>query len=170
MEVVHRKIAGGATSKFKSNNSLGSTTLDSASDAETVSDVSICSDTLFATPEETLLFLDFDDTLFPSTEVFTRWSFPTAPESWPDMDVPAGKIQALERWAESLLVHLQAACAASCHVVLLSHALPGWIEACLCHFAPAVAEFVRQSQRLRIVYAHRSFQEDRQPRSLMQRS
>jgi hypothetical protein len=128
-----------------------------ASAAEVVSAVSSLYDDAFATSHETLIFLDFDDTMFPTTEIFDRWNFPTDPEKWPYRWLSAIQKESLQRWEDALLNYLQTMRSLSDRVVLLSHASPGWIENCLRFFAPAVSALLERDCGLHVVYARRSF-------------
>ncbi|CAE8737763.1 unnamed protein product [Polarella glacialis] len=67
---------------------------------------------LFAEPAQTLLFLDWDDTLFPCSELFTRRGLPRRRKYWnrplpPELDLE------LEPWRQAVEEFLGAACAIS---------------------------------------------------------
>lgn len=106
----------------------------------------------YAQPSQALVFLDWDDTLFPTTHLRTKYRYP-----WD------GNSQNLQRLlapcGDALVQFLEHACMLSARCVILTLAQPGWIEEeCLPLFDPAlrrVFDFFRASDNLRIVYADR---------------
>jgi len=116
-------------------------------------DSSCCSLGLGATaPEQTLVFLDFDDTLFPSSHL-RRCGVPMQQHRWSDVSLSKAQHQALQCWSSALAAYFRAACASSGRVVVLSHASPGWIEACIRHFAPELENLIIKNPKVRVVYA-----------------
>ncbi|CAE8622133.1 unnamed protein product, partial [Polarella glacialis] len=55
-----------------------------------LSKTSDASDACYAEPAQTLLFLDWDDTLFPTTELFERWNLPSQNYSARNITHPEG--------------------------------------------------------------------------------
>merc|ERR1712224_913646 len=58
----------------------------------------------FAEPAQTLIFLDWDDTLFPTTELFSAWrqGLSDNDESWSSTDeLPQDLANELDKWREA---------------------------------------------------------------------
>jgi hypothetical protein len=128
--------------------------------SEEASESSLQSDSAFAAPEQTLLFLDWDDTLFPTSAIFDDWGLPCKPEAWPFVRLTSSQKDAIWRWADALVIYLRAAAACSARVVILSHATAGWVEECVKFFAPQVEHVLNQTG-IRVVYAGRNRQKMR---------
>lgn len=104
-------------------------------------------------PSQTLIFLDWDDTLFPSTEVFDRWGISSRPETWDDLALTEEQEAGLEKWRSALFVYLRIACALSESCVIVTNAAPGWVASCLERFAPNLEPLFKRSDGPRVVYA-----------------
>lgn len=111
----------------------------------------------FSDPDQVLVFLDFDDTLFPTTEIFDRWGLPSDPEKWaPSMLAPLSdaRRQAINAWGDILVRYLSVACSHSDRVVILTNAGEGWVRDCIEVFAPqAMPLFEEVCWGPRVVYA-----------------
>jgi hypothetical protein len=123
--------------------------------SDDVTECSLQSDLEFATPEQTLLFLDWDDTLFPTSALFDAWGLPCKPEAWAFLRLTSPQKEVIWHWADALVVYLRAAVACSARVVILSHAAAGWVEECVKFFAPQVEQVLDQKS-ICVVYAGRN--------------
>eukprot|EP00927_Polykrikos_kofoidii_P015054 TRINITY_DN16683_c0_g1_i2.p1 TRINITY_DN16683_c0_g1~~TRINITY_DN16683_c0_g1_i2.p1 ORF type:complete len:320 (+),score=36.91 TRINITY_DN16683_c0_g1_i2:87-1046(+) len=128
-----------------------STDASSGDDQYTVqSDISVGNE--WMEPQETMIVLDWDDTLFPTADLFDRWGCPSRPN--PDsVDVWSAEQQAkIDLWAAALDEFLKCACTLSDYVVILTNAQEGWVERCVQRFAPCVADLI-SSPRITVAYA-----------------
>jgi len=106
--------------------------------------------TCFACPDQALMFIDWDDTLFPTTHMRMKYRYP-----W---DGSCESIQRLMKPAGAALrKFLETACMLSTRCVILTLAQPGWIEQeCLPMLEPEVTNLMQslmKGDNLRIVYA-----------------
>jgi len=125
--------------------------------------ISFCgSDGFFADPSQTLLFLDWDDTLFPTTEIFDRWGLPYGK----DTPTSAGRAltseedASLATWRDALYEYLSAACRVSERCVILTNTRRPWVEDCIDRFAPNLKPLFASDKGIRVVYARESFASD----------
>lgn len=100
----------------------------------------------YAAAEQSLLFLDWDDTLFPSTEILDRRLIP----AWGD--VPASLQAELRPWRLALREVLQTALATCGRVVILTNAASPWVDTCIARFAPDLLPLF-SDDGVRIIYA-----------------
>jgi hypothetical protein len=108
----------------------------------------------FANPEETLIFLDWDDTLFPTTDLFDRWGLPSRMD-WDDLHLSEEQEHDLENWRQALFEFLSVLCSVSCRVAIVTNSRRPWVDACIKRFAPNLLPlFQRNSEVLKVVYAH----------------
>jgi len=108
---------------------------------------------LWAEPSQTLIFLDWDDTLFPTTDLFDNWGLPSRPEQWGDIQLTKAQEKALERWRSTLFVYLRTACALSNRCAIVTNAMSGWVSSCIDHFAPNLRELFRRGDGPKVIYA-----------------
>jgi len=106
---------------------------------------------LFWRPDETIIIIDWDDTLFPTTwlevDMKMRVDKPLPNYQWRDLlRLP------LKRAVELAKLCLSAACEYSKHVVIVTLARPPWVETCMANFAPSLADCIRENE-IPIVYA-----------------
>jgi len=114
------------------------------------SDSTAQSQARYAEPDQALLFLDWDDTLFPSTEVFDRWGVPSKPELWADVEFSPEQDAALAVWRSALYEHLCTAACLSERVVIVTNSRSPWVSDCAAHFAPNILPLL---EKMRVVYA-----------------
>lgn len=108
---------------------------------------------MWAEPSQTLIFLDWDDTLFPTTELFNRWSFPSRPEQWDGLRITEEQVRCLDYWRDALSAYLRNVCAVSKRVVIVTNARPGWVESTVNRFAPELQDLFGRADGPRVVYA-----------------
>eukprot|EP00928_Gymnodinium_smaydae_P061131 TRINITY_DN45289_c0_g1_i1.p1 TRINITY_DN45289_c0_g1~~TRINITY_DN45289_c0_g1_i1.p1 ORF type:complete len:342 (-),score=78.85 TRINITY_DN45289_c0_g1_i1:89-1114(-) len=104
-------------------------------------------------PSQTLIFLDFDDTLFPTTDLFDRWGCPSRSEHWDDFKPTEEQERQLQKWRESLSEYLSTACSLSTRCVIVTNAKAGWVESCVARFVPELQSLFDRSNGPRVVYA-----------------
>lgn len=111
----------------------------------------------YADPSQMLLFLDWDDTLFPTTDLLDRWEVPLwqwhVHPSFP-MHLDRKLMSLLESWRVAVSQYLQTACAHSDRVVIVTNASRPWVDACVDRFAPELRQlFQKHLNKLKVVYA-----------------
>lgn len=108
----------------------------------------------FANPEETLLFLDFDDTLFPTTAIFDRWGVPTSEVfAKHPTALPAKLEDELSVWRTAVVEHIATALSLSDGCVIVTNARRPWVEKCIDRFVPELNEFVgTEPGKCKVVY------------------
>merc|ERR1719305_653703 len=108
---------------------------------------------LYAEPDQTLIFLDWDDTLFPTYELFQIWHLPSRPEEWPEVGSLCLDRQAiLEIWRRVLHSFLSQACALSNRVSIVTNSNRPWVSDCIKHFCPGLQSLFDRPE-IHIVYA-----------------
>eukprot|EP00931_Biecheleriopsis_adriatica_P010285 TRINITY_DN111372_c0_g1_i1.p1 TRINITY_DN111372_c0_g1~~TRINITY_DN111372_c0_g1_i1.p1 ORF type:complete len:363 (-),score=89.25 TRINITY_DN111372_c0_g1_i1:30-1088(-) len=109
---------------------------------------------------ETLIFLDWDDTLFPSTDIFDNWGQPAKPsEHVPELDTE--KLEMLQAWQEAFHRLLTAVSELSGHCAIVTNARRGWVEECMERFAPDLCQLLSQPGGPQVVYAQDVLQKRR---------
>jgi len=98
-------------------------------------------------PEDTLIFLDWDDTLFPTYELFVRRRMQEAGDH-----LSAALDAELAPWRDALHTFLLAACRVADHVVILTNASKHWVERSVCRFVPQIEPLLK-SGRIKVVYS-----------------
>ena len=98
----------------------------------------------------TLIYLDWDDTLFPSTEIFDRWGLP---HQWDSEGLTAKQEQLLHAWGESLQRFLKACMEYSGSCVIVTNAQSRWVENCLRRFAPELVSLFQSPGGPTVLYA-----------------
>eukprot|EP00439_Symbiodinium_sp_Y106_P064988 s2917_g10.t1 len=98
----------------------------------------------------TLIYLDWDDTLFPSTEIFDRWGLP---HQWDCEGLTAKQEQLLYAWGESLQRFLKACMEYSGSCVIVTNAQSRWVENCLRRFAPELVSLFASPGGPTVLYA-----------------
>lgn len=125
--------------------------------------VSVChsatSDAFYADPSQTLIFLDWDDTLFPTTEIFDRWNL-SHKESSESRTLSSEQQKMLESWRESLHSYLVAALSLSDSCVIVTNSQRPWVEDCIDRFAPNLKPLFARPDGPRVVYAREVFAKD----------
>lgn len=104
----------------------------------------------YASPEQTLLFLDWDDTLFPTTELIYRRHLLDS-----NAPVPEGLDDELSEWLRAATDLLSSARALSGRCVVLTNAKAPWVHSCLETFAPELKPLfdADDPEAISIVYA-----------------
>jgi len=101
----------------------------------------------------TLVFVDWDDTLFPSTEIFDRWGFQLRSETDHNDHITAEQQRLLGLWRKSLQRFVMAMVEFSQHCAIVTNAEAMWVENCLHRFAPEVLEVIEEQGGPTILHA-----------------
>mmetsp|Transcript_17517 Transcript_17517/g.30658 ORF Transcript_17517/g.30658 Transcript_17517/m.30658 type:complete len:353 (-) Transcript_17517:159-1217(-) len=109
----------------------------------------------FTDPGQTIIFFDWDETLFPTTELIDRWNLRA--------NKPSPHQQALlNDWGSVLCEYLSMACSLSAQVVIVTNARAGWVENCIQTFAPGLADVFAPRSGLKVLYAREEVAKTRQ--------
>eukprot|EP00441_Pelagodinium_beii_P022249 CAMPEP_0197675852 /NCGR_PEP_ID=MMETSP1338-20131121/85726_1 /TAXON_ID=43686 ORGANISM="Pelagodinium beii, Strain RCC1491" /NCGR_SAMPLE_ID=MMETSP1338 /ASSEMBLY_ACC=CAM_ASM_000754 /LENGTH=426 /DNA_ID=CAMNT_0043256457 /DNA_START=9 /DNA_END=1285 /DNA_ORIENTATION=+ len=114
---------------------------------------------LFAEPAQTVLFLDWDDTIFPCSELFFRWGLPRRSKDWSSPLDPRLNAE-LEPWRRAVEEFLQAACAVSDRCVIVTNSKEPWVTACVNYFAPALRPIFDRKDGPQVVYAAKALRQE----------
>lgn len=98
------------------------------------------------------MFLDWDDTLFPTTDIFDNWGWPSRPEQWESLSFTSDQERFLERWRTEIQLYIRTATSLSERCVIVTNAKPGWVDQCIAKFAPDLKALVHKDG-VRVVYA-----------------
>lgn len=113
----------------------------------------------FAEPSQTLLFFDWDDTLFPTEELFHRWMLPTDAAEWDQIQLTERQHYDLQRWEDALYQFLCIALAKSERLVIVTNSRRPWVTDCVDCFAPRLKPlFQKDGNGPRVVYAREVFE------------
>jgi len=109
----------------------------------------------FAQPHQTIVFLDWDDTLFPTSQLFgaDAWNLPSKPEEWKWLSLTQLQESMLEEWQDALYKYLLRASFASDAVVILTNSRRPWVDTCLEQFAGNISSVIRHIPGLKVIYA-----------------
>lgn len=117
---------------------------------------------LYAEPTQTLLFLDWDDTLFPTTELLERRGIKISS----DEPIPQACEDELRQWRAALMECLLQARALSERCVIVTNSQRPWVEQCAARFVPELLPLLGQDG-VEVVYAReRSPKAERRPSKL----
>ncbi|CAE7450982.1 agaA [Symbiodinium pilosum] len=99
----------------------------------------------------TLIYLDWDDTLFPSTEIFDRWGLQH--EADKDSEISPEQAELLRAWGESLQRFMKACVEYSGSCVIVTNAQSRWVQNCLKRFAPDLISLFASAGGPTVLYA-----------------
>lgn len=110
----------------------------------------------FAEPAQTLLFLDWDDTLFPTTELFRRHELfkGDGTQNTCEIELPAALSRDMEKWAEAVRNFLSIARGTCDRIAVITNSKKPWVDTCIDKFAPQLRPlFDGPESTLHVVYA-----------------
>lgn len=114
-------------------------------------DASLCSLKRFAERNQTLIFIDWDDTLFPTTEFFQRLSLNS--EGFGDESQLDDSFRtSLQAWREALLMFLHEALTLTSNCTIVTNAKRPWVQVCIDKFVPEIKHLFEE-ECLKVVYA-----------------
>eukprot|EP00490_Sorites_sp_Unknown_P022385 CAMPEP_0114669086 /NCGR_PEP_ID=MMETSP0191-20121206/37499_1 /TAXON_ID=126664 /ORGANISM="Sorites sp." /LENGTH=357 /DNA_ID=CAMNT_0001923963 /DNA_START=33 /DNA_END=1106 /DNA_ORIENTATION=+ len=134
--------------------SLETTTAGSAASvhsAHTLASSCECNASPVLDTSSTLVFVDWDDTLFPSTDIFDRWGLQLR-SAVPD-HLDAEQERLLKMWRKSLQRFMKAMAEFAGHCAIVTNAEIMWVEDCLQRFAPEVLQLTREAGGPTILHA-----------------
>lgn len=109
----------------------------------------------YADPAQTLLFLDWDDMIFPTTDLIKGWkaSMKVGVAEMPNKSAVALE-PLLEEWRAVVYEYLSVACSVSDRCVIVTNSRRPWVENCIDRFAPNLKPlFRRAAGGIKVVYA-----------------
>eukprot|EP00931_Biecheleriopsis_adriatica_P005095 TRINITY_DN106654_c0_g1_i1.p1 TRINITY_DN106654_c0_g1~~TRINITY_DN106654_c0_g1_i1.p1 ORF type:complete len:406 (+),score=79.39 TRINITY_DN106654_c0_g1_i1:16-1233(+) len=124
-----------------------------------ISSLSNASQALWADPKQTLIFLDWDDTLFPTTDIFKRWCLSSRAAASPRQE------EALQKWEEALKAYLEVALTLG-RVVIVTNSEPPWVDTCVDNFIPSLKPLLQSLDAPRVVYARQVLRQKIQRRKI----
>jgi len=101
----------------------------------------------FTEPTQTLIFFDWDDTLFPTTAIFDEWEVPTGKEL-ENAIIPEVLSKQLVRWCDALLKFLKAACCVTERCVIVTNSRRPWVQQCARRFAPDMLQLLESARTM----------------------
>mmetsp|Transcript_30675 Transcript_30675/g.55648 ORF Transcript_30675/g.55648 Transcript_30675/m.55648 type:complete len:492 (+) Transcript_30675:45-1520(+) len=109
----------------------------------------------FARADETVIFFDWDDTLFPTTHLFEKWGL-NAKHLMADTGFKLSEEQEklLQPWRKALFEYLRAACSLSDHCAIVTNGRRPWVERCMDACAPELRDLLKPEFGLTVLYAH----------------
>jgi len=119
----------------------------------------------YAEPSETLILYDWDDTLFPTTEIFDRWGFSSRKKTWKSIMLTDEQATVLEQWRMLLQRYLKIVSQKSERPTIITNSRRPWVTDCVEFFAPSLLPmFDERSGFVRVVYAQELLREIRSKR------
>eukprot|EP00441_Pelagodinium_beii_P045937 CAMPEP_0197623958 /NCGR_PEP_ID=MMETSP1338-20131121/3814_1 /TAXON_ID=43686 ORGANISM="Pelagodinium beii, Strain RCC1491" /NCGR_SAMPLE_ID=MMETSP1338 /ASSEMBLY_ACC=CAM_ASM_000754 /LENGTH=263 /DNA_ID=CAMNT_0043194053 /DNA_START=59 /DNA_END=850 /DNA_ORIENTATION=- len=114
---------------------------------------------------EKLIFLDWDDTLMPTTDLVKNWNLPCDPQGWPAIlsNLDTEQKRLLEEWKSSLAGFMQVANDIG-EVVIITNARSPWVHGCIKALCPELGPLF---DRIRIVYARETLHQLQSSRQLV---
>jgi len=106
------------------------------------------------------LFLDWDDTLFPTTELFDRWGIPTDKRRWDEICLSDEQQRKLDMWEDAVYQFLCIALSRSERCFIVTNSRRPWVADCVKRFAPRLGSlFDREDRAPHVIYAREAFEE-----------
>jgi len=100
---------------------------------------------------QTLIFLDWDDTIFPTTALFAEWRVRPAEDF--DVELPGLLEERMAAWRESLGGFLGNLRSMSERCVIVTNSKRPWVEKCVRRFAPQLLYIFQGNFGVEVVYA-----------------
>jgi len=117
--------------------------------SETVAD-SMCK---WAEASQTLLFLDWDDTLFPTSDIVENWDLYARIKDGTDMALSDEQLRLVDKWGSALELYLKMTCSLSNRCVILTNAKRPWVTQCVACLAPHLKPLFDREDGPVVVYA-----------------
>eukprot|EP00931_Biecheleriopsis_adriatica_P112186 TRINITY_DN8674_c0_g2_i1.p1 TRINITY_DN8674_c0_g2~~TRINITY_DN8674_c0_g2_i1.p1 ORF type:complete len:374 (+),score=55.95 TRINITY_DN8674_c0_g2_i1:28-1122(+) len=104
----------------------------------------------FALRNQSIIFFDWDETLFPTTELTERWN-----QCWadPKLQLSPHQKRLLEDWRDALSEYITEARRLSSKVVIVTNARSPWVDTCLAKYAPDLLPLFEPGPEFKVVYA-----------------
>jgi len=110
--------------------------------------------TKWAEASQTLIFLDWDDTLFPTSEFVENWGMTSRFEAWADIVLSDAQELLVDKWCNALELYLKTTCSLSNHCVIVTNARRPWVDKCIDRFCPRLRPLFERDDGPRVVYAN----------------
>jgi hypothetical protein len=107
----------------------------------------------WAEATQTLYFVDWDDTLFPTTALLENWGISDDCEKWSRLELSEDQISQLEQWQTNVFLYLRTVCSLSTRVVVMTNSKRPWITKCIERWAPSLQQLFDREDGPSIVYA-----------------
>jgi len=107
---------------------------------------------LYAEPNQTLTFLDWDDTLFPTTYLLAQFGVSSA-DQWKGIVVTEQHEEELKVWRQALSEYLENVIAFSTRCCIVTNSYRPWVENCIDQFIPSLKHLLNGQYGLSIIYA-----------------
>jgi hypothetical protein len=101
---------------------------------------------------QSILILDWDDTIFPTTLLFDHWGLSSCPEEWSDLRLTNRQQEELDSYSAALMVYLRCCCNACESCVIITNARQGWVHECVNTFVPEMRDLLDEGA-VRVIYA-----------------
>jgi len=105
----------------------------------------------YADATQTLVFLDWDDTLFPTTYVFGEWGLSADLDH--DSVLPAALAEQLGCWREAAENYFKVVCSVTDKCMIVTNSNRPWVHSCVQRFAPNLVPMLDEEAGIHIVYA-----------------
>jgi len=100
---------------------------------------------------QTLIFFDWDDTLFPTTELLDRQGIVAQDKP---LHIPEQLAEDLKAWRRALCGYLEMATSLSDHCVIVTNSRRPWVTECIDNFVPEAAAYIGDGPGMvKVVYA-----------------
>jgi len=100
---------------------------------------------------QTLIFMDWDDTIFPTSAIFAECPSSTIRD--PSRDIPPSLVASLARWRVALYKFLTLACSVSERCTIITNSTRPWVHQCVMRFIPEALPLFESHAGVHVVYA-----------------
>mmetsp|Transcript_8716 Transcript_8716/g.16512 ORF Transcript_8716/g.16512 Transcript_8716/m.16512 type:complete len:359 (+) Transcript_8716:70-1146(+) len=115
----------------------------------TSSDTTATSGGQYADSAQTLIFLDWDDTIFPTTAIFEEWGV----AKMLHCELPDALQKQLAAWRQSFEAYLNTMRLMTERCVVVTNSKRPWVQTCLERFAPDLVPLLDVDHGIHVVYA-----------------
>lgn len=100
--------------------------------------------------DQTIIFYDWDETLFPTEAIVNGWGFALPRKDDDDRVMSLQQENDIEAWRKALRDVLETACTLSSKCCIVTNAVRPWVHQCINEFAPELTQLI---DNMTIVYA-----------------
>mmetsp|Transcript_44663 Transcript_44663/g.83874 ORF Transcript_44663/g.83874 Transcript_44663/m.83874 type:complete len:330 (+) Transcript_44663:67-1056(+) len=105
----------------------------------------------YSLADQTIIFFDWDDTLFPTTQLFDRWGLRASADYL--CALSREEEQDLQEWRDALFDLLKKSCMLASKCIILTNSQRPWVQNCIDCFAPDLKQLFDEYEGLETVYA-----------------
>lgn len=109
----------------------------------------------------TLLFLDWDNTVFPTTEIFDRWGLCTHSMISSPKHMSGEQTCALRAWEDALYEYLLVCISISAECTIVTNSQRPWVSTSIARFAPKVKPLLGKDGPVKVIYAREVLEQRR---------